>query len=119
MQAPPKMPSKKLAIAISGLVLIYLSAWYAGCVFTYCGFVQPDTCWLLKMGQMIVEARAIPTVDPFSFTRAFYLKPVAPPLVVYQWLSEVTFYLVFLALKYKGLLAFGAVVSVLTFLTIP
>jgi len=113
------MPSKKLAIAISGLVLIYLSAWYAGCVFTYCGFVQPDTCWLLKMGQMIVEARAIPTVDPFSFTRAFYLKPVAPPLVVYQWLSEVTFYLVFLALKYKGLLAFGAVVSVLTFLTIP
>jgi hypothetical protein len=120
MQAPSKMPSKKSAIAISGMVLIYLSAWYAGYFFAYVGLVQPDTCWLLKMGQIMVNSHAIPTIDPLSFTWLLSVKPgTTAHLLVYQWLSEVVFYLVYLFLNYKGLLAFGAAVSALTFLSIP
>jgi hypothetical protein len=120
MQALAKMPSKNSAIIILGLGLIYLLAWYSGCVFTYCGFVQPDTCWLLKMGQIVVEACSIPQSDPFSFTWMLAARSgTVSPFLVYQWLSEVVFYLAYLAGSYKGLLAFGATLSVLTFLSIP
>src|SRR5262249_16317035 len=48
-----------------------------------------DTWWLIRSGQLIVEQRRIPTVDPFSSTVAGRYWPN------HEWLTEVGFYCLF------------------------
>lgn len=49
---------------------------------------DPDTCWMLKMGEVISRERAIPKKDPFSENAR---NVDGKPHVYYQWLSEVAF----------------------------
>jgi hypothetical protein len=73
-----------------------------------------DTWWHLKTGQYIVQNRALPVPDPFSFTtymgtpaypgeettRAFNLK--------HEWLAQVVFYLTYAAAGFPGLILLRA-----------
>lgn len=46
---------------------------------------DPDTMWHVTIGNWIIEHRAVPHVDPFSFSAA------GQPWVVMEWLSQVIF----------------------------
>ncbi len=74
-----------------------------------CGLVlkEPDTCFLLAVGRWIVEHQQLPNTDPFSYTYA--IAPNGGPFVVYQWLTEVFFYL---AVKAVGPIALVILTSV-------
>jgi hypothetical protein len=50
------------------------------------GSTDPDYWWHLRTGQLIVEERAVPTTDPFSFSAA------GEPWIAHEWLSEVLIY---------------------------
>ena len=70
-----------------------------------------DTWWHLRTGQWMVEHRAIPRVDSFSFTRAgqTWLYPAS------AWLSEIALYAVFVAWGYAGLNLFTALFIIVAF----
>lgn len=70
----------------------------------------------MKLGQLIVESKSLPVSDPFSFT---FASSAAHPFVIYQWLSEVTFYEVFRLAGLVGLSMFAAAVLALSFVVIP
>lgn len=72
---------------------------------------DPDLWWHLRTGQLIVEHRSVPHVDPFSFTRA------GLPWVAHEWLSDILLYEVELALGWGGLIiVFATVISATFFL---
>src|SRR5437899_1555532 len=48
--------------------------------------LDPDVWWHLKTGEWIVQNKAVPHADPFSYTRA------AQPWVAHEWLSELLIY---------------------------
>lgn len=83
------------------------------------GFSDPDTCWLLAVGRCIVEQGVLPASDPFSYTRGFAGGAGEPQYVIYQWLSEVFFYLGFKSAGLIGPLVMVALVLVNTFIVIP
>ena len=68
-------------------------------VFIFCFIRQtdPDWWWHLRIGQDIWAAKAIPTVDTYSFTRA------GQPFIAHEWLFEVLTYLGLQAFGYGGL----------------
>lgn len=66
-----------------------------------------DWWWHLRVGMDIWQARAIPTIDTYSYTRA------GQPFVVHEWLFELLTYLAYRALTYRGLIL-GMVVIVLS-----
>jgi len=72
--------------------------------------VDTDTWWHLRAGQWIVEHRAVPTVDPFSHTRA------GAEWQYPGWLIEVPMYWLFTNFGFAGLNLFTAVCVTLTFL---
>lgn len=47
---------------------------------------DPDTWWHLRTGQLIVETRAVPKTDPYSYVLD------GGPWITFEWLSEVVFY---------------------------
>src|SRR5262245_23355744 len=78
---------------------------------------DPDTCWLLALGRWILTHGRLPETDPFSYTYALVWD--GQPVVVYQWLSEVVFALVYQAASGPGLLAFCAVMVSTAFYALP
>lgn len=64
--------------------------------------IDPDLWWHLKTGELIVRNRALPSVDPFSYTAA------GEPWVVQEWLSEVIFHGIRSAFGLYGILAYRA-----------
>ncbi|MBN8661278.1 MAG: hypothetical protein J0M35_13000 [Candidatus Obscuribacter phosphatis] len=103
-----------------GLLLFWsflAGAWVAGTALH-----DPDTCWLMALGRYIFESQSIPSTDPFSYTFAELGRVGSAAVgalsgvelghgsgalpgrnfVLYQWLSEVLFYVV---TAYGGLLA--------------
>lgn len=62
-------------------------------------FNDGDVSWHLATGQWILDHRAIPTTDPFSFTWA------GKPWVPIEWLAEVVMALAYAAAGYSGLAA--------------
>lgn len=67
--------------------------------------MDPDSCWLVRTGQMILSTHSLPTTDPFSFTIPMVsVTGIHQPFVVYQWLSEVVFAAVFNNYDLRGLL---------------
>ena len=69
-------------------------------------FDDGDTYWHLATGDWILNHRAIPTTDPFSYTFA------GAPWQAHEWLSEVLMALVFRAGGWSGLaLLFAAAVG--------
>lgn len=79
--------------------------------FCFCFIRQtdPDWWWHLRTGQLIWETRAIPTVDPYSYTNA------GRPWVVHEWLFEVLSYLGYQALGYNGSVLVMAVIVLATY----
>jgi len=109
-----------VVVTVLGLVLVYFLALRVGAAFVYFGYVSYDTCWLLKLGQLIAQGGAIPKTDPFTFTLPLAARLGEPqPYVVYQWLSEVLFFHGYQHLQPVGLLIAGALITVIAFLSVP
>src|SRR5271166_2472106 len=72
--------------------------------------IDPDLWWHLRAGQWIVETRAVPHFDPFSFTRAGHA------WVAHEWLSEVAFYELWKLGGAAALIVFSAVVTTMGFM---
>ena len=62
--------------------------------------IDPDFWWHLKSGQYIIQSKAIPHVDPFSFTKG------GSEWIAHEWLSEVIMYGTFRLAGWPGLLIF-------------
>jgi hypothetical protein len=60
---------------------------------------DPDFWWHLRTGQLIIQTRAIPHMDPFSYTR------IGAQWITHEWLSESLIYVLFRLGGY-GLLIF-------------
>lgn len=73
-----------------GFVILFLA------LLTGITLVDPDYFWHLRTGQYIVDARALPTGDPYSFTA------YGKPWVLHEWLFEVLLYGAYAALGAFG-----------------
>lgn len=81
--------------------------------------MDPDSCWLVRTGQMILSTHSLPATDPFSFTIPMVsVTGMHQPFVVYQWLSEVVFAAVFNAFDLRGLLSLCSVTAAVASLAI-
>jgi hypothetical protein len=67
------------------------------------GLGDPDTYWHVAVGRWMLEHRAIPTHDPFSFTMH------GAPWTPQEWLSELLLSLVYQLSGWSGLVFLGAV----------
>jgi hypothetical protein len=102
-------PASKAALV---LLLLYGLSIATGVLFSMTGFVQSDSCWLVKLGILMLQSHAIPQTDPFSFTLAVAAKSgAAQPYVLYQWLSEIILAQCFQIFNLAGLLAVSAIVT--------
>jgi hypothetical protein len=72
--------------------------------------VDPDLWWHLRTGQFIVETGHIPSVDPFSFTRA------GAGWVAHEWLSEVVFFELWKHGGFVALIVFSSIVTTAGFM---
>jgi hypothetical protein len=63
---------------------VFLGALLAGgaCVAAHFRFVDPDTWWHIRVGEMILQHH-FPTADPYSFTAP------GAPWIAYEWFGEV------------------------------
>jgi hypothetical protein len=69
--------------------------------------LDPDVWWHLRVGQWVVEHRAVPVMDPFT-----QLGPTTP-WVAYSWLYEVLLFGLYSAFGLAGIIAYRVVVSLL------
>ncbi|MBK9201201.1 MAG: hypothetical protein QG625_1069 [Cyanobacteriota bacterium erpe_2018_sw_39hr_WHONDRS-SW48-000098_B_bin.30] len=102
--------------ALLGVILFIAfiaGAWVAGTALH-----DPDTCWLLALGRDIYNHGAIPRTDPFSYTFAGE-EALGKKFVLYQWLSELVFYLATLPGGLVTLLMLAGVCIVTAFLSLP
>lgn len=76
---------RKAALSVL-LFAFFVCSFLAGISFGVTCLQDPDTCWVLKMGEVINKEKAIPRSDPFSLNAQ---TPDGKPHVYYQWLSEV------------------------------
>lgn len=65
---------------------------------------DPDVWWHLKTGAWILQHRAVPTTDTFSYTFA------GQPWIAKEWLSQVIYFLAFTAGGWNGVAALVAIV---------
>lgn len=65
-----------------------------------CTLIDPDLWWHLQTGQDIFQSRSIPSVDPYSFTKA------SSEWVTHEWLSELLIYGIFRLAGWAGLVSF-------------
>jgi uncharacterized membrane protein len=77
---------------------------------------DPDSCWLMAVGRYMVRHHCLPSTDPFSYT--FALQP-GLPFVMYQWLTEIIFYLAYRLGHLPAVLALIAMVTVSAFVVLP
>jgi len=85
-----------------GFVILFLA------LLTGITLVDPDFFWHLRTGQYIVEARALPTGDPYSFTA------YGKPWVLHEWLFEVLLYGAYAALGAFGVKLLSAGLAIAT-----
>jgi hypothetical protein len=76
---------------------------------------DPDTCWLMALGRVIYTTGHLPPTDPFSYTFA----SLNLPFVMYQWLTELTFFLLFQLLGLSGMVMTLSVLPALTLIGMP
>jgi hypothetical protein len=86
----------------------------AAVVFCLVLFLPPllndgDTLWQIRAGEWILDHRAIPHTDPFSYTAAGHR------WFAHEWLAEVLLALAYRAARWRGVLALAALASALTF----
>ncbi|MHB1357603.1 MAG: hypothetical protein ACYCZF_16660 [Anaerolineae bacterium] len=91
MSSPPTSDARR--IRWDTLPAVWALVVVAGVfLFVTKGIVAPnDFWWHLRAGQVIIQQRAIPTTDLFSFTR------LGQPWVYQSWLIEILFYLLYQA----------------------
>ncbi len=106
--------------ALSRIVLglLLFTAFVAGAWVAGAALHDPDTCWLLGLGRWMVEHKAIPDIDPFSWTFATE-EAKGRHFILYQWLSELIFYLSTLSGGLLTLLMLTAVTVVTAFISLP
>ncbi|TKW77375.1 MAG: hypothetical protein DI543_16055, partial [Bradyrhizobium icense] len=77
----------RIAPSLRGLLPVWVgAAVYA--LFVLAGnrlLIDPDTLWQISVGQWIIDHRAVPTVDVYSFTMR------GQPWISTQWLAQVLF----------------------------
>lgn len=77
---------------------------------TWMGFMHPlrklDFWWQLKAGEIIASERYIPRLDIFSFTQA------GQPFILYNWLGDIIYYVLYRAGGLPLLVAFNTVLLV-------
>ncbi len=98
-----------------GALLVF--AFTVGVFAAGLGLRDPDTCWLLALGDWIAEHRALPQTDPFSYTYALFHPGKAP--VLYQWLTELAFHFVHKLSGLTGLVVLLAAVLAYAFICLP
>src|SRR5258708_38271623 len=64
-------------------------------------FNDGDVSWHIATGQWILDHRAIPTTDPFSFTWA------GKPWVAFEWLADAIYGLAYRLVGYRGVAGGG------------
>lgn len=77
---------KQRAATIFCLAALLLFIVYAGYVFAALALGDPDTAFIVAIGQWILDSGRLPAADTFSWT-------IAPdtPYICYQWLSAVVY----------------------------
>jgi len=67
---------------------------------------DPDLWWHLRSGQLIVETKAVPRTDPFSYTQS------GQPWIAHEWLTEVMLYVIYRLAGKAGLVcSFALIIS--------
>ncbi len=127
----PKKPAperEKVVVSLQEVVATTTSRLMLGAILFFAFIVgayvagtalhDPDTCWLLALGRWMFEHKAIPEIDPFSWTFAAE-EAKGRSFILYQWLSELIFYLATLPAGLLTLLILNAVVIVTAFISLP
>ncbi len=106
--------------ALSRVVLgvVLFTAFVAGAWVAGAALHDPDTCWLLGLGRWMFEHGAIPDIDPFSWTFAAE-EARGRSFILYQWLTELIFYLSTRTGGLLTLLMLTAVTVVTAFISLP
>jgi hypothetical protein len=75
--------------------------------------IDPDTMWQITVGQWIIDHRAVPTTDVYSFTMR------GQPWISTQWLAQVLFAKTYAMAGWSGpvVLASGAIAATFALLT--
>jgi len=121
-ESSPTSPKTNLRTAF----LVALTAVSISCAFIVIAFMvgsfiagtslhDPDTCWLLALGRVIFTTGQLPPIDPFSYTFA----SLNLPFVMYQWLTELTFFLLFQFAGLNGMVMILSVLAAFTLLGLP
>jgi hypothetical protein len=93
----PRLPTSQAFVVVVFFGLFALASRNA---------TDPDMWWHLRTGQYILEHRAVPRSDPFSYTRR------GERWVAHEWLSEILMYEIQHIAGWAGLIiSFAAVVS--------
>jgi hypothetical protein len=71
--------------------------------------IDPDTMWQITVGQWIIDHRAVPETDMFSFTMR------GQPWISTQWLAQVLFARTFAAFGWSGPVVLSAAAIAATF----
>ncbi len=99
------------------LLFLFLLVVFVAAVFIAgASLHDPDTCWLLALGKRIFENAALPQADPYSYTMKLF---PGKHFILYQWLTEVLFFLSYKALDLVGLLLLAAIVLTAAFVSLP
>jgi hypothetical protein len=85
--------------------LPWIAFWLAAAALSLHGIADPDTWWHLKAGERIVAERAVPRVDPFTYTT-----PDAP-WVDHGWLFQVALHAVRIAAGEAGVATMTALLA--------
>jgi hypothetical protein len=115
-----KQPNFELSkiIGWAFIVCFCIANLYFGFMSGQTALSDPDTCWLVALGQHIYQHASLPTVDPFSWTLTSELAD-RQPYIAYQWLSA----LILAAINKIGgasaLLYFTAITIVISFIMVP
>jgi hypothetical protein len=90
-------------------VLVGIAAFAALLSFASRLLADPDIYWHVEVGRWIVEHRALPFRDPFSFTRP------GEPWHVHEWLAALVFWAVFRIGGWAAVAALSAAAAALSF----
>jgi tetratricopeptide (TPR) repeat protein len=93
------------------IFLFFLVIFFGFCaLFAANKIADPDFWWHLKTGEWIWQHKAIPYVDPFSYTFK------GAEWINYEWLFHALIYPIYKLGGFGGLIAFETIVVLLTFL---
>lgn len=101
------MPSALSRLVLPNLAAMLSAATLAYCLFVFGGgeqfFRDSDSGWHIRSGEWILAHRALPGVDPYSFSKA------AQPWFLWEWGSDVLMGLAYRIDGFRGLAALVAV----------